>query len=86
MKRIALTLALLALTAVAQATTILYLEMRESPTGPGDVGIFIRVEVTDKADALAKRTQYAPLFGSKSHRDTLHTHNSDAPCVEEVLE
>lgn len=67
--------------------TILYLEMKEIVDYPlDDVGIFLRVEVADKADAEAKRPALmTQFFGEKPHTDALHTHVQGGSCTTEPL-
>ena len=67
--------------------TILYLEMKETVDFPlDDVGIFLRVEVSSKEDAEAKRSALVTqFFGEKPHTDALHTHVQGGSCTTEPL-
>lgn len=68
-----------------------YLEMRQELTDEEDLAgvqpVFVRVEVTGKADAIARKAKYTAEFTGKAHKVTHHVcnHASNAPCISEEI-
>lgn len=68
----------------------LFLEMKEELTEEevvdGIQSVFIRVEVANKAAAIAHKPNFMQHFAGKSHKDTFHTCNHpNASCAEEEI-
>ena len=67
---------------------IAYLEMNESlPLGSTIQPLTIRIEVTDKNDALAKLPTFEPFFAGKYYTKKVHycNHDTGGVCTEEIL-
>ena len=68
-----------------------YLEMKEVLTEQEDYAgvqpVFIRVRVTGKADAIARKSKYTAEFAGRSHKDTHHicNHGGGGPCGKEDI-